>query len=42
MAGQFVLSQMGKIFDTDTAKKILGDAFLKKEFPAVDAHESRD
>lgn len=35
MAGQFVLSQMGKIFDTDTAKKILGDAFLKKNFPPL-------
>lgn len=35
VAGKFVLSQLGKIFDTETAKKVLGDAFLKKNFPPL-------
>ncbi|TXH47469.1 MAG: hypothetical protein E6Q97_27160 [Desulfurellales bacterium] len=35
VAGRFVLSQLGKIFDTETAKKVLGDAFLKKNFPPL-------
>jgi hypothetical protein len=26
---------LGKIFDTETAKKVLGDAFLKKNFPPL-------
>lgn len=42
VAGRFVLSQLGKMFDTETAKKVLGDAFLKEEFPAVDAGERAD
>jgi len=33
--GKFILSQLGRIFDTETAKKILGDAFLKKNFPPL-------
>jgi hypothetical protein len=32
IAGKFLLSQMGKIFDTDTAKKVLGEAFLMENF----------
>lgn len=35
VAGRFVLSQLGKIFDTETAKKVLGDAWLKKNFPPL-------
>lgn len=35
VAGRFVLSQLGKMFDTETAKKVLGDAFLKKNFPPL-------
>ncbi|MBK8871617.1 MAG: hypothetical protein IPN19_11395 [Elusimicrobia bacterium] len=35
MAGRFVLSQIGKIFDTETAKKILGESFLIKNFPPL-------
>ena len=35
LAGRFILSQMGRIFDTETAKKILGEAFLKKNFPPL-------
>lgn len=33
IAGRFLLSQLGEIFDTETAKKVLGDAFLQKNFP---------
>lgn len=33
IAGRFLLSQLGEIFDTETAKKVLGDAFLVKYFP---------
>lgn len=33
IAGKFLLSQMGQIFDTDTSMKVLGDVFLKKNFP---------
>jgi len=35
IAGKFLLSQLGEIYDTETAKKILGDAFLKKNFPPL-------
>lgn len=35
VAGRFVLSQLGKIFDTETAKKVMGDAWLKKNFPPL-------
>jgi hypothetical protein len=35
IAGRFLLSQMGEIFDTETAKRVLGDAFLKKNFPPL-------
>ena len=35
VAGRFVLSQLGKMFDTETAKRVLGDAFLKKNFPPL-------
>lgn len=31
--GRLLLSQLGKIYDTETAKKVLGDAFLEKNFP---------
>lgn len=33
IAGKFILSQLGEIFDTETAKKVLGEAFLIKNFP---------
>ena len=33
IAGRFLLSQLGEIYDTDTAKKVLGQAFLEKNFP---------
>lgn len=33
IAGRLMLSQLGKIYDTETAKKVLGDAFLQKNFP---------
>ena len=35
VAGRFVLSQLGKMFDTETAKRVLGDSFLKKNFPPL-------
>ncbi len=35
ICGQFLLSQLGEIFDTETAKKVLGEAFLMKNFPPV-------
>lgn len=34
IAGRFLLSQLGRIYDTETAKQILGEAFLIKNFPA--------
>jgi hypothetical protein len=35
IAGRIVLSQMGEMYDTETAKKVLGMAFLRKNFPVV-------
>ncbi len=32
-AGKLLLSQLGEIYDTETAKKVLGEAFLAKNFP---------
>ncbi len=32
-AGRFLLSQLGEMYDTETAQKVLGDAFLVKNFP---------
>lgn len=32
IAGKMLLSQLGKIFDTETAKKILGESFLMEHF----------
>lgn len=32
IAGKFLLSQMGKMYDTETAKKVLGEAFLMQNF----------
>lgn len=31
--GRFLLSQLGEMYDTETAKKILGEAWLSKNFP---------
>lgn len=33
IAGRFLLSQLGKLYDTESAKKVLGEAFLIKNFP---------
>lgn len=33
LAGKLVLSQLGKIYDTESAMKVLGEAFMKKNFP---------
>lgn len=33
MCCKFLLSQLGEMYDTETAKKVLGDAFLVKNFP---------
>lgn len=33
IAGRFILSQLGEIYDTETAKKVLGEAFLTQTFP---------
>lgn len=35
IAGRMLLSQLGEIYDTETAKKVLGEAFLRKNFPPV-------
>ncbi len=35
IAGKFLLSQMSEIYDTESAKKVLGEAFLKKAFPPL-------
>jgi hypothetical protein len=32
IAGKFLLSQMGKMYDTETAKKVLGEAFMLQNF----------
>ena len=33
-AGKLMLSQLGKMYDTETAKKVLGETFLINNFPA--------
>lgn len=33
LCGRFLLTQLGEIYDTETAKKVLGEAFLQKNFP---------
>lgn len=33
IAGRMLLSQLGEIYDTETAMKVLGEAFLRKNFP---------
>jgi hypothetical protein len=35
LCGRFLLSQLGEFYDLETAKKVLGDAFLKKNFPPL-------
>lgn len=35
IAGRFLLSQLGEIYDTETAKNVLGQAFLEKSFPPL-------
>ncbi len=35
IAGRFLLSQLGEMYDTDTATKVLGDAFMRKNFPVL-------
>lgn len=35
ICGRFQLTQLGEIYDTETAKKVLGDSFLTKNFPPV-------
>jgi len=32
IAGRFLLSQMGEMYDTETAKKVLGEAFISQNF----------
>lgn len=33
LCGRFSLTQLGELYDTETAKKVLGDAFLINNFP---------
>lgn len=33
IAGRFLLSQLGEMYDTESAKKVLGEAFLQQNFP---------
>lgn len=33
IAGRMLLSQLGEVYDTETAKKVLGEAWLVKSFP---------
>lgn len=35
IAGRFLLSQLGEIYDTETAKRVLGESFLQKTFPPL-------
>jgi hypothetical protein len=42
IAGKFLLSQLGKIYDTETAKKILGDQFLMDNFGVPQMTQQQD
>lgn len=33
LGGQLLLSQLGEMYDTESAKKVLGEAFLRNNFP---------
>lgn len=35
LCGKLLLTQLGEMYDTETAKKVLGDAFLIKNFPPM-------
>lgn len=35
IAGKFLLTQLGEMYDTETAQKVLGEAFLRKNFPPL-------
>lgn len=35
LCGRLLLSQLGEIYDTETAKKVLGEDFLKRNFPPL-------
>lgn len=35
LCGRFCLTQLGELYDTETAKKVLGDAFLINNFPPM-------
>lgn len=41
-AGRFLLSQLGEIYDVETAKKVMGDAWLRKNFPVVMLSNTED
>ncbi len=42
IAGKLLLSQMGEMYDTDTAKKVLGEAFLMTNFGVVKQIQQMD
>lgn len=35
LCGKMLLTQLGEMYDTETAKKVLGDSFLMKNFPPM-------
>ena len=35
LCGRFALTQLGEVYDLESSKKILGDAFMKKNFPPM-------
>lgn len=35
IAGRLLLSQLGELYDTESASKVLGEAYLKKTFPPL-------
>jgi len=35
IAGRFILSQLGEMYDVETATKVLGEAFMRKNFPVL-------
>jgi hypothetical protein len=35
LCGRFALTQLGEVYDLESSKKILGDAFMKKNFPTI-------
>ena len=42
IAGKFMLSQLGEMYDTETAKKVLGEVFIKQNFSVPQMAQQMD